>query len=125
MSAPTDYTKTLLGEFLLTAETVTRPTAWYVALFVDGTEVDGTGYVRQAVVFEEGETAGEFTNDAEVDFGTSGAAWGEVDSFGIYTADESGTLLIRQAFDVPYDIESDQIVKFAAGDLKVIITGES
>lgn len=125
MSAPTDYTKTLLGEFLLTAETVTRPTAWYVALFVDGTEVDGTGYERKAVAFEEGVTPGEFANDAEVDFGMSGSAWGEVDSFGIYTADTGGTLLIQQDFDAPYDIASDQFVKFAAGDLKVIITGES
>ena len=54
MSSFTDYTENLVLNYLLTANSVTRPTAWYVGLFTaapsdtgGGTEVSGNGYARK------------------------------------------------------------------------------
>jgi hypothetical protein len=56
MSSFTDHTENLVLNFLLTTNTATRPTAWYVGLFTaapsdtgGGTEVSGNGYARVAI----------------------------------------------------------------------------
>ena len=53
MSSFTDYTENLVLTYLLTTDSATRPTAWYVGLFTaapsdtgGGTEVSGNGYAR-------------------------------------------------------------------------------
>ena len=51
MAALANYSEKLLLDFLMTAGTATRPTAWYVALYTSapndgggGTELSGDGY---------------------------------------------------------------------------------
>jgi len=54
MSSFSDYTENLVLTYLLTTDSVTRPTAWYVGLFTaapsdtgGGTEVSGSNYTRK------------------------------------------------------------------------------
>ena len=117
----TSLTKTLLGEYLLTDETVTRPTSWFVALFVGETEVSGTGYERKAVVFEETATAGIFKNNADIDFGKAGSSWGTVDKYKIYTLSSGGDILIEEEFDTAKTIGEGITFKILEGDLSVTI----
>ena len=58
MAALSDYAEKLLLDYSMTAGSVTRPTAWYVALYTSapndaggGTEVSGGGYARKTVAF--------------------------------------------------------------------------
>ena len=70
----TNAYETHLLQYLLTTDSVTRPTSWYVGLFTSdptdtgaaGTEVSGNGYARTAVTFSvSGDTA---SNTAGVEF---------------------------------------------------------
>ena len=57
MAALSDYAEKLLLDYSMTTGSVTRPTAWYVALYTSapsdaggGTEVSGGGYANQVGV---------------------------------------------------------------------------
>jgi len=87
MSSFTDYTENLVLNWLLTTNSATRPTAWYVALFTaapsdtgGGTEVSGNGYARKVTgTMTITGTTTTATNAAAIEFAAArGGNWREV-----------------------------------------------
>jgi hypothetical protein len=97
MSLTNTFETTVLT-WLLTASSATRPTSWYLGLFTvaptdagGGTEVSGTGYVREAVTFTvTGDTA---SNSAAVEWPVAGGSWGTITDLAIFDAVTSGNMI--------------------------------
>jgi hypothetical protein len=114
--------------YLLTTGSVTRPTAWYIALFTsdptdtgtDGTEVTGNAYARTAVTFSvTGNTA---SNTAGVEFpAASGGAWGTVSHIGIMDASTSGNMIVHSALSASKAIADGDVFRIPTGDLDVTL----
>ena len=125
MANLSDYTENLLAQWLLTNAAVTRPTAWYVALFTaapsdsgGGTELSTGGYARQAVTFSV--TGAVASNTAIIDFVSSGD-WANITHVGIFDASSAGNLLAHGALTTPRDPASGDTVRFAAGALTLTL----
>jgi hypothetical protein len=114
--------------YVFTATSVTRPTAWYIALFTSnpaedasGTEVSasGTAYARQTVAFTvSGNLA---TNSAAVEFPTATASFGTVTHIGVFTASTSGTLIAYSALSASKAISTGDVFRVPAGDLDITL----
>lgn len=112
--------------YLLTTGSVTRPTAWYVALFTSdptdtgtaGTEVSGFGYARTAVTFSvTGDTA---SNTAGVEFpAATGGSWGTVSHIGIMDASTGGNMIIHSALTASKAIADGDVFRVPTSDLTV------
>lgn len=112
--------------WMFTASAVTRPTAWYLALFTSnpaedgsGTEVSGTGtaYARQSVSFTvSGNTA---SNSAAVEFPTATASYGTVTHVGVYDASSGGNLIAYAALTTSKAIDTGDVLRIPASDLDV------
>ena len=112
--------------WMFTASAVTRPTAWYLALFTSnpaedgsGTEVSGTGtaYTRQSVSFTvSGNTA---SNSAAVEFPTATASYGTVTHVGVYDASSGGNLIAYAALTTSKAIDTGDVLRIPASDLDV------
>ena len=115
-------------KYLLTTDTVTRPTAWYIGLFtsdptdtgVAGTEVSGSGYARTAATFSvTGNTA---SNTAGIEFpAASGGAWGTVGWIGIMDASSGGNMIIHAALTASKAIADGDVFRIPTGDLDVTL----
>jgi hypothetical protein len=113
-------------QYLLTTDSVTRPTAWYVGLFTSdptdtgaaGTEVSGFDYARTAATFTvSGDTA---TNSAAVEFpAASGGNWGTIGWIGIMDAASGGNMIIHSALDVAKAINDGDVFRIPTGDLDI------
>lgn len=123
MSALTNTAENMVINWLLTTQSVTRPTAWYVGLFSDdpgedasGTELTGEGgYARQSVTFSAA-SGGATANTGAVTFGAAtGSDWPQATHFGIFTALTGGTLLLKKALDAPKTIAVGDTGTFAIG----------
>ena len=111
-----------------TANAVTRPTAWYIALFTSnpaedasGTEVSGTGtaYVRQSVSFTvSGNTA---SNSAAVEFPTATASYGTVSHVGVYDASSGGNLIAYAALTTSKAIDTGDVFRVPSGELDIAL----
>lgn len=114
--------------YVFTTTSVTRPTAWYIALFTSnpaedasGTEVStsGTAYARQTVAFSvSGNLA---TNSAAVEFPTATASFGTVTHIGVFTASTSGTLIAYSALSASKAISTGDVFRVPAGDLDITL----
>jgi|TARA_R100000482_G_scaffold117569_1_gene61194 hypothetical protein len=115
--------------YVFTNTSVTRPTAWYVALFTSnpaedasGTEVStsGTAYARQTVAFTvSGNLA---TNSGAVEFPTAtGSGFGTVTHIGVYTASTSGDLIAYSALSASKAISAGDVFRIPAGDLDITL----
>ena len=109
--------------YLLTTGSVTRPTAWYVALFTSdptdtgaaGTEVSGNGYARTAVTFSvTGDTA---SNTAGVEFPAATASWGTVSHLAVYDASTGGNMIFHSALTTAKTITDGDVFRIPTGDL--------
>lgn len=126
MSAASNFTETLALNYLLTNTSVTRPTAWYVALFTTdptdagtGTEVSGTNYQRQSVSFTvSGDTA---VNSSTITFDPAGSIWGTVTHIGVYDASTSGNLLFHGSVTTPKLIEPGDQFQITQGNLDITL----
>jgi len=114
--------------YLLTTGTVTRPTAWYVALFTSdptdtgaaGTEVSGFSYARVAVTFSV--TDNVASNTAGVEFpAATGGAWGTVSHIGIMDALTGGSMIIHSALTAAKAIADGDVFRIPTGDLDVTL----
>jgi hypothetical protein len=113
-------------QYLLTTDSVTRPTAWYVGLFTSdptdtgsaGTEVSGFSYARTAATFTvTGDTA---TNSSAVEFpAASGGNWGTVGWIGIMDASSGGNMIIHSALDTAKAINDGDVFRIPTGDLDI------
>lgn len=124
----TNAYETHLLQYLLTTDSVTRPTTWYVALFTSdptdtgsaGTEVSGYAYARTSVTFTvTGDTA---SNSAAVEFpAATGGDWGTVSHIGIMDASSAGNMLISSALTTAKSITDGDVFRIPTGELDVIL----
>lgn len=114
--------------YVFTTTSVTRPTAWYLALFTSnpaedasGTEVSttGTAYARQSATFTvSGNTA---SNSGAIEFPTATAGYGTVSHVGIYTAASGGDLIAYAALSTSKTIDTGDVFRVPDGDLDVTL----
>jgi hypothetical protein len=122
----TNYLETEILDFAFTTGTATRPTSWFIALYTaapgeggGGTEVSGSGYVRQSVAFSvSGNTA---TNTAAVEFPTATGSYGTVSHVGVFDASSSGNLLAFSALNVSKAIDTGDVFRIPTGDLDITL----
>ena len=112
--------------WLLTANSATRPTAWYIGLFTaapndtgGGTEVSGTGYVREAVTFTvTGDTA---SNSAAVEWPVAGGSWGTITDLAIFDAVTAGNMIGYATLTNAKTIATGDVFRIPVGDLDVTL----
>lgn len=129
MSALSDYAEKLVLDWMMTAGAVTRPTAWYVALYTaapsdsgGGTEVSLGGYTRKSVTFNAASTPGGTTsNSAVVTWTAAGAAFGTVTHVGIFDASTAGNLLWQGALSTSKTVNDGDTIQFSAGNLTLTL----
>jgi hypothetical protein len=130
MAALSDVSEKLILDWLMTAGTATRPTAWYVALYTSapsdaggGTEVSGGGYARKTVAWDAAASPGGTTqNTGVVTWTASGAAFGTVTHIGIHSAlSGSGNLLWHGAMTASKTVNDGDTLEFAAGNIDLAI----
>ena len=113
-------------EWLFTATSVTRPTAWYLALYTvapsdtgGGTECSGTSYARQSFALSvTGDTA---SNSANIDFPTAGGSWGTIVAVGVFTAATAGTLITYGTLTASKAIDTGDVFRVPTGDLDITL----
>lgn len=107
-----------------TTTSVTRPTAWYLALYTadpsdtgGGTEVSGGGYARQSVTFTvSGNTA---SNSAAVEYPTATASYGTVVAVGVFDASTGGNLIAYAGLTTDKAIDTGDVFRIPTGDLDI------
>jgi hypothetical protein len=113
-------------QYLFTTASVTRPTAWYVALFTSnpaedasGTEVStsGTAYARQSATFTV--SGNEATNSAAIEFPTATASYGTVTHIGVFDAASAGNLIAYAALTTSKAIDTGDVLRLPANDLDI------
>ena len=125
----TDFTEDLVLNWLLTTNTATRPTQWYVGLFTTatgetggGTEVSGGAYVREAASFSvSGTDPTSAVNTAAIEFPTASANWGTITHIGLFDAATSGNMLVHAPLDVAKAIGTGDVFRIPAGDLEITL----
>ena len=131
MSSFSDYTENLVLNYLLTANSVTRPTAWYVGLFTaapsdtgGGTEVSGSGYARKATgTMTVAGTATTATNAAAIEFAAaSGGNWGTLTHAAIFDASTGGNMLAWAPLTTSRTINDGDVFRIPASSLTVTLT---
>jgi len=131
MSSFSDYTENLLLNWLLTTNSATRPTAWFVGLFTaapsdtgGGTEVTGNGYARVATgTISISGTATTATNAAAIEFAAaSGGNWGTITHAAIFDASTGGNMLAWAPLTTSRTINSGDVFRIPAGSLTVTLT---
>lgn len=109
----------------------TSPVALYIALYTNnptdadtGTEVSGTGYARQPISFTaptQVDGKAQIANTADVEFPQAGASWGTITHAGIRDALTGGNLLYYGPLNNPKLIETNDVLKVLAGELKLTL----
>ena len=131
MASFTDYTENLVLNWLLTTNSATRPTDWYVGLFTaapsdtgGGTEVAGSGYVRVSMgAITITGTATTASNDAAIEFAAaSGGNWGALTHAAIFDASTAGNMLAWSALTTPRTINDGDVFRIPAAGLTVTLT---
>jgi hypothetical protein len=129
MAALSDYAEKLLLDWMMTNGSVTRPTAWYVALFTTatddasgGTEVSGNGYSRQTVTFGAATSgSGTASNTDAPTFTAAGGNWGTITHIAIHDAATGGNRLWHGAMAASKTIEDGDSLQFAIGNIDLTI----
>ena len=125
MSFSNDF-ETRVLQYIFTTGSVTRPTAWHVALYTaapndsgGGTEVSGGAYARQSVAFSvSGNTA---TNSGAVEYPTATASYGTVSHVGVFDAATGGNLIAYAALSASKAIDTGDVFRVPAGDLDITL----
>ena len=110
--------------WLFTATSVTRPTAWYIALYTvaptdggGGTEISGNAYVREAAAMSV--TGDNATNTGAIEWPTATGTWGTIVAVGVFDALSAGNLIAYGNFTVSKTITSGDVFRIPAGDLDI------
>lgn len=115
-------------DWLWTAGSPTRPTAWYVGLFTTtptaddgtgGTECSNAGYARQSVTLVR--TLQTMNPSAVVTFGPATENWTEVVGFGFWDAVTAGNLLAFEDLVTPRTLSNGDSAEFATADLSITL----
>lgn len=120
--AKSNYLENLFLTWLLTTDSVTRPTSWYVALFTSdptdsdaGDEVTGGSYARQAITFDV--VNNEATNEAVIEF--TDMPDETISHWAIYDAATAGNMLYYAPLVDTKDLNAGDTVVFPIGDLLI------
>lgn len=130
MSAATDYTESLALNWLLTTNSATRPTTWYIGLFTTattdaggGTEVStsGTAYARQTIAFSITQSSGttKAGNSSTITFPTATLDWGTVTHMAVFTAATGGTMLFHGPLVTARTITSGDAFQISTGNFTI------
>ena len=131
MASFSDYTENLVLNWLLTTNSATRPTAWYVGLFTaapsdtgGGTEVSGSAYARKATgTISISGTATTAENAAAIEFAAaSGGNWGTITHAAIFDAETGGNMLSWSALTTARTINDGDVFRIPAGSMTVTLT---
>ena len=125
----TDHAEDLVLNWLLTGNTATRPTQWYVGLFTTatgetggGTEVSGGDYVREAASFSvSGTDPTKAENTGAIEFPTASDNWGEITHIGLFDAASGGNMLVHAPLNVAKTIGTGDVFRIPAGDLEITL----
>lgn len=119
-----DAFETVALQWAFTSAAVTRPSAWYLAIFTaapgeagGGTEVSGTGtaYVRKPATFTvSGNSA---TTSANVEWDVATADWGTITAVAVFDAASGGTMISYASLATPRAIGTGDVFRVPAGDL--------
>ena len=114
--------------YVFTSTSVTRPTAWYLALFTSnpaedasGTEVSTSGpaYARQSATFTvSGNTA---SNSAAIEFPTATASYGTVTHVGVFDASTGGNLIAYSALSTSKAVGTGDVFRVPSGDFDLTL----
>jgi len=129
MAALSDHAEKLILDWMMTAGTATRPTAWYVALYTaapsdagGGTELTGSGYAREAVAFAAATSGtGTTSNTGAVIFTADGGDWGSVTHMGIHDASSGGNLIWHGALAAAKTVADGDTLEFAVGNIDLTV----
>jgi hypothetical protein len=121
-------TETHVLNYLLTSASVTRPTAWYLALYTSnpaednsGTEVStsGTGYARRSASFTvSGNSA---SNTSEIEFPTATASFGTVTHAAVFDASTGGNMIAYGALATSKTIDTGDVMRVPASDFNTTL----
>ena len=108
------------------------PSNLYIALYLNnptaastGTEVSGTDYERMEVTFSAPTTVDgkqQIANDADIEFPQAGSNWGNITHAEIRDGLEGGNPYYYGALSVPKLIETNDVLRINAGELKIQIS---
>jgi len=129
MAALSDHAEKLILDWMMTAGTAARPSAWYVALYTaapsdagGGTELSGSGYAREAVAFAAATSGtGTTSNTGVVIFTADGGDWGSVTHMGIHDASSGGNLLWHGALAAAKTVADGDTLEFAVGNIDLTV----
>jgi hypothetical protein len=117
-------------KYLLTTDSVTRPTNWFVALCTTdptdsalGTEVSGGGYARQSVAFTV--SGNNASNTSAIEFPEATADYGTVVAVMIMPASSGGSasdMIVHAQLTSDKAISTGDIFRIPAGDLDINIS---
>jgi hypothetical protein len=121
-----NYSENLILKFMLTTQSATRPTSWYVGFFSDsqGASVDqpsieltGPGYSRQSVSFTT-PTTGSCSNSNLITFTATGT-WTPANYVGIFDSISSGNLLFWGELQTSIGLDADGEIQFAINTITI------
>tara|TARA_R100001443_G_scaffold102545_1_gene110743 strand:- start:2513 stop:2896 length:384 start_codon:yes stop_codon:yes gene_type:complete len=122
-----DTFETHVLNYVFTATSVTRPTAWYVGLFTadptdtgsGATEISGNSYVRKAATFTVSGNAA--TTSGAIEFTAATGSWGTISHIGIFDASSSGNLIAHSSLSVSKAIGTGDVFRIPAGDIDITL----
>jgi hypothetical protein len=129
MAGLTNYGENLVLTWTFTTSSATRPTSWYVALYTvapgeagGGTELSGSGYVRQSATFSvSGTSPTTASNTAAVEFPEATGSWGTIVAAGIFDASTSGNLIAFANLTTSKTIDTGDVLRFNTGEIDITL----
>ena len=124
MSAMSDYLELKILDHITGRTAYTKPSAVYLGLstgdFTDtgsgSSELSGSNYSRVSVAFDAA-ASGATSNTSAIDFAAASGNWGTVSHWALFDAATSGNALITGSFSASKTIETNDVLRIAAGDL--------
>lgn len=124
MAGLTQAARTMALRYLLTADSLTRPSGWYVSLHTSGGEADSgtfSSYERKSATFVVSDDRAE--TDAEVSWSVDGGASDfTVTAVGIWDSSTGGEQLAE--IPVNFNAAAGGTIAFSAGNLATLLLDE-
>ena len=126
MSLSNTYETHVLN-YVFTTTSVTRPSAWYLALFTSdptdagsGNEVSGNGYVRKTAAWTVSNNLA--TNSSVIEYpACTGSAWGTVTHVGVFTAASGGDMIVHSALTASKAVSVGDVLRVNAGEIDITL----
>ena len=130
MSAMSDFLEVKILDHITGRTAYTKPSAVFLGLSTGdltdtgsgSSEISGNGYTRVEVGFDQatvgtGAAASTTQNTSAIDFPSATGNQGTISHWALFDAAASGNMLIHGAFSASKTIETNDVLRIAAGDL--------